>query len=486
MKKINVLLTGAGGNMGGAALKMFVSPEHKPRVNLTLLDLPTKANRKKLQLYADRHGVRIIWGDLAVYRDVLRAVNGADYVLHAAAVIPPLADHQPDLAWRVNVGGARNIVRAIKAQPDPDAVRLVNIGTVAETGDRLPPIHVGRIGDPVLPSVYDYYGCTKVEAERIVAESGLKYWVSLRQTFILTGQTAPVPIMFHMPLNTCFEACSLPDAGRVLVNVTRPDLPEDFWRRFYNIGGGPKARGVYLDFIRRSMAVSGLQPEEVYERKWFALRNFHCQWYEDSHVLNRYLDHQQLGLEEALQETAEATPWFQKTLPRLLPKGLLKQKIFAPAAYQAVDSTMRWVAEAPQRLAAFFKDRQHYESIPDWEPGFPHTPKWEDHLRLDHGYDEAKPAGELDLGDMQGTAHFRGGACLSKGMKIGDLLNKLAWRCAFGHTFELTPNSVLKGGHWCPECAPPVWNIDEQARRSPFIAQVWYHQHDPSENYVYT
>jgi hypothetical protein len=242
---------------------------------------------------------------------------------------------------------------------------------------------------------------------------------------------------------------------------------------------------VYLDFIRRSMAISGLQPEEVYERHWFALRNFHCQWYEDSDVLNRYLDHQHFGLEEALQQTADHTPWYQKVLPPLLPKMILKAALFRPAAFDAVDSTMRWVAEAPKRLTAFFKDHRSFESIPDWEPDFPQAPRWEDHLRLDHGYDEHKPLRELGSDDMVSAAHFRGGEVLSVSMKPGDLFTKLTWQCAFGHRFEMTPNSVLKGGHWCPVCTPPAWNIDEQARRSPFIAQVWYHQHDPSENYVY-
>ena len=49
----------------------------------------------------------------------------------------------------------------------------------------------------------------------------------------------------------------------------------------------------------------------------------------------------------------------------------------------------------------------------------------------------------------------------------------------------MTPNSVLKGGHWCPECAPPDWDIAPQARRSPFLAQVWRHQHDPEESVSY-
>jgi nucleoside-diphosphate-sugar epimerase len=179
---------------------------------------------------------------LTNYEDVLACVKDADIVLHGAAVIPPAADYYPDLAWRVNVESAQNIVRAIQEQPRPDEIRFVNIGTVAETGDRLPPVHVGRTGDPVKPSIFDIYGCSKVAAERVVAESGLKHWVSLRQTFIATLQSGLTPIVFHTPLNTCFELCTLRNAGLVFANVTRDDLPEDFWRRFFNIGGGENSR----------------------------------------------------------------------------------------------------------------------------------------------------------------------------------------------------------------------------------------------------
>ena len=44
---------------------------------------------------------------------------------------------------------------------------------------------------------------------------------------------------------------------------------------------------------------------------------------------------------------------------------------------------------------------------------------------------------------------------------------------------------ILYHVHWCPECAPPGWNYDEQARRSPFLAQVWHSNHDSTENNVY-
>ncbi|MFN2145112.1 MAG: NAD(P)-dependent oxidoreductase, partial [Anaerolineales bacterium] len=334
-------------------------------------------------------------------------------------------------------------------------------------------------------SAYDYYACSKVEAERIVAESGLKNWVSLRQTFILAFYLDHMPIMFHQPLNTCFEAIGLTDAGRVLVNATREDLPEEFWRRFYNIGGGPRTRGIYQNFIGRFLGIIGLKPEEVYERKWFALRNFHCQWYEDSQILNNYLHHQQQGLDDFFDEITRRTPWFQKAFARLVPRKLLKELVFKPVAYKAEDSPMRWLIDEPKRIIAFFKGRQTMESIPQWDTASPEVPGWQNYQRLDHGYDESKPLHDLNIADMRQAARFRGGECESGQMTLGDLYTPLQWRCAFNHHFSMTPNSVLKGGHWCPECAPPEWNIGQQAQRSPFLAQVWRHQHDLEESICY-
>ena len=92
---------------------------------------------------------------------------------------------------------------------------------------------------------------------------------------------------------------------------------------------------------------------------------------------------------------------------------------------------------------------------------------------------------ELGLADIQQAAEFRGGQVLSDKMSKGDLFTKLRWQCAFDHEFEATPNLILKGGHWCPECAPPDWNYDKQARRSPFLAQVWHELHSPDEDNYY-
>ena len=81
-----------------------------------------------------------------------------------------------------------------------------------------------------------------------------------------------------------------------------------------------------------------------------------------------------------------------------------------------------------------------------------------------------------------GQHDIRGGECLSDSMTKGDLFTPLRWRCQFGHEFEMTPNAVLKGGHWCPDCLPKYdpanpnpWNFEAIAAGNTFFAQVYDH-----------
>ena len=492
-----VFITGVTGSMGGAGLRELL--QRRDRFDIVTLVRASKANRAKMAQFEGEAGLRIVWGDLTRYQDVLECVNGADIVLHPAAFISPAADHDPATARAINVGSAENIVRAIKAQPDPDAVKLVNIGSVAMTGDRLYPIHVGRTGDPLKPSIYDAYACSKIDAERVVAESGLRYWVSCRQTFIAIPDTMGLmdPIMFHQPLTTCIEFCTDADSGRLLANACEDDVPDGFWRRFYNIGGGPDARITYLQLMSRVYAALGLgEPADLCERRWFALRNFHCHWFEDSARLNEYLDFQRMGVDEWIQSIIDSAPWYVK-LPRkrivraLLSTGLgkaaIRRLMMAPLAHGTPDSTQYWIQhDIPGRISAFYKDRASFDAIPDaWDDIA--QPDAQEYRRLGHGYDESLPLNDLDIAAMHRAAEFRGGCCLSQSMRAGDLCSPLRWRCWRGHEFDMTPNTVLLGGHWCPSCSPQEigWDFDEEAKHNPFFAQVWYSNHDRSEGNHY-
>src|SRR6056297_3180005 len=193
MEKETVFLTGASGSMGGVAFKELL--KRKEKFNITLLLRPSKKNKKAFKKYegethppvgekavVEKDGIKIIWGNIIDYEDVLKCVTGADYVLHPGALISPEADHKPRTTWATNYGGTTNNIKAIKEQPNRDEIKFVYIGSIAMYGDRLPPVHKIRVGDPIYPSVFDYYCLSKIAAERAVIESGLKYWASIRQT----------------------------------------------------------------------------------------------------------------------------------------------------------------------------------------------------------------------------------------------------------------------------------------------------------------
>ena len=82
-------------------------------------------------------------------------------------MVSPAADYFPKKTLKVNTTAAQYIVDAVKAQPNSDRIKVVYIGSVAQTGHRNAPVHWGRTGDPINISVYDHYAISKTIAERI-------------------------------------------------------------------------------------------------------------------------------------------------------------------------------------------------------------------------------------------------------------------------------------------------------------------------------
>lgn len=183
MNKQTIFITGATGNMGFESLSQMRDDIDK--YNIIILAMDTKRDRELLKDYMNKEGLTIRWGDLRNYSDVYECVKEADIILHIVAFVSPAADYYPKKAMDINFGSTKNIIDAIKELGREEITKFVYIGTVAETGDRMPPIHWGRVGDPIKPSMFDYYAVSKIAAERYVIESGLKYWVSLRQTGII-------------------------------------------------------------------------------------------------------------------------------------------------------------------------------------------------------------------------------------------------------------------------------------------------------------
>ncbi len=467
--KKTVFLTGASGNMGGAALAELLA--RSDRFTVKALALPKDQGHPTLQRHAGHPSLEIVWGDLARYEDVLHGVTGADQILHIGGMVSPFADHHPELTMKVNVGGARNVVQAIKAQPDPDRVQLVYIGTVAQTGHRAPPVHWGRTGDPIKISRYDHYAASKTLAEAIVAESGLKQWVSLRQTGIVHDRiwTTFDPIMFHSPFNAVLEWVTVGDSGRLAANTCEDQVPAKFWRRFYNISGGEGMRVVNHEFAAMMFSAMGLNDyRTVFRPNWFATRNFHGQWYCDGDKLEALVPFRRETLADARAMLRRAIPFYVKAGVKFAPDAV-RRRIQRLA--EAPGGPLHWLAHDDQdRIGAYFGSREDWARIPDWDRFELQTPS-PIPSKLDHGYNTCKAAAEWTLADLRQAAEFRGGRCrIDHQVEPYEMAQ---WTCALGHDFDMSPNLMLRGGHWCPTCMLDPGSYDAVAKSSPFFAQVW-------------
>ncbi len=520
--KTTVFLTGATGTMGWAGLQELLAHKEENNYVIRILARPSKKNKEKLASLADK--IEIVWGDLARYEDVLRGVAGSDIVLHVGGMVSPQADYKPRATRKVNITAAEHLRDAILAQEKQP--KLVYIGSVAQMGDRREPLHWGRAGDPICVSAYDHYGLTKALAERILTDSGIRQWVSLRQSGILYPAILKNydPIMFHVPIRGVLEWATVEDSGRLLEHVCRNDVPAEFWNRYYNIGSGADYRISNYEFECLLLDAIGCpRPEKIFNANWFTTRNFHGMWYLDGDKLEEYLHFRaNVPIKEYFAQMAKS-----KQVPAMIRfAGATKiAKLFPRCvklamramANKAVHGTQTWIKKGEKlRISAYYGSIEKYNAIPDWKH-FDLSHNSEEAVILNHGYDETKPMSEFTLEDMQKAAAFRGGKCLTtlESLKVRRLESndatfqpsnlptlepqnlwdtQLEWQCAEGHIFKASPRLILLGGHWCPECFPypyadvdnpRPWAWDKEARRNPFFAQLWSPLHDANEDNVY-
>jgi nucleoside-diphosphate-sugar epimerase len=493
LDKQRVFLTGATGCMGFASMKEMLKDSDKQ--DIVILVRSSEKNRKLLKPFMNTQGLIIVWGDLTDYRAVRECVRDCDLILHIAAFVSPAADYYPRQAMEVNYGSTRNLINAVFDLGQEKRTRFVYIGTVAETGDRMPPIHWGRVGDPVKPSIFDYYAVSKVAAERLVIESGLKYWVSLRQTGIIGSAMSKIDdaIIFHNCFDNVLEYCSDRDSARAMRHLCAyfhdGTLSESFWGHIYNIGGGESCRVDTYTMYRKVFGAIGLDSLDLFfsPRKQ-AIVNFHGQYYLDSDKLENYLHFRQDSMQyfyDSYMEELGAVRYISKAICRLpggqkLMGSILRVKFDRLARTE--HGTLRFIEENMEgHIEAYWGSRERWEALPEKLSDMKHFSDWDTVIAIDHGYDEGKPESELNWEDMNKAAQFRGGRLISRSMIQGDWSTKLEFECAFGHRFKASPRLVLEGGHWCDECERKSWNYGNRAKTDLFFAQVWNPLHEETE-----
>jgi len=146
-----VLVTGATSYLGRFLVRRLVQASYRVRC----LALPDDALEPLAAL-----PVEIVRGDVTRLDTLLEHGNGVAAIVHTAAAILP---NPATLVQRVNVEGTRNVLACAKRWGVP---RIVYLSAVSAVYARL-----------------NSYGRSKVEAERLVRESGLRYTI-LRPTMV--------------------------------------------------------------------------------------------------------------------------------------------------------------------------------------------------------------------------------------------------------------------------------------------------------------
>ncbi|HHH53895.1 MAG TPA: NAD(P)-dependent oxidoreductase, partial [Bacteroidetes bacterium] len=239
-----------------------------------------------------------------------------DFVIHLAAIIPPLADKKPALSWKVNVEGTRNLIKGIEKY-STNAFLLYS-SSISVYGDRLKNPWI-KVSDPLRPSEGDEYAKNKIEAEKIIQNSKLD-WTIFRLTAIMGGHQIS-ELMFHMPLETPLEIATPEDTARAFVHAL--NKRKQLSKKIFNLGGGEKCRIIYKDFLKRSFEISGLGKLN-FPHKTFAEKNFHCGYYADGDELENILHFRKDTIDTYFEKQKKKTNTIQKFLTGIFKKPILK------------------------------------------------------------------------------------------------------------------------------------------------------------------
>jgi nucleoside-diphosphate-sugar epimerase len=329
-KKPKILLTGASGTIGYEVLKLLYHQREK--FDITVFGTNSRRSFKRLSPFKD--GITIVRGDITNGNDVKKVCVNMDFVIHLAAIIPPLADENPELAIKVNTIGTENLIKNLELF-SPDTF-LIYSSSVSVYGDRLDKPLI-RAEDPLIPSERDEYAKTKIDAEKIIRSSKLD-WSIFRLTAVM-GEHKVSGLMFHMPLATSMEIATPEDTARAFVLAI--GYRSVISKKIFNLGGGIKCRTTYTELLSHMFEIFGLGKPD-FPDKAFAEKNFHCGYFEDGDELDNILHFRKDSMESYYEKEKLKIPLWRKW-PTFILKNQIKNQLLKKSepykAYLTNDKT---------------------------------------------------------------------------------------------------------------------------------------------------
>lgn len=149
----SILITGGTGSFGQAFVPLTLA-RYNPR-RIVIFSRDEMKQWEMAKLFADDPRVRFFIGDIRDKERLYRALDGIDYVVHAAATkIVPIAEYNPFDCIKTNIIGAMNLIDACI---DQNVKRIVALST-------------DKASSPI-----NLYGATKLASDKLFVASNSSY-----------------------------------------------------------------------------------------------------------------------------------------------------------------------------------------------------------------------------------------------------------------------------------------------------------------------
>lgn len=299
----NILLTGAFGNVGQHTVERLC--ESNQDYKIRCFDLKNRNNEKVQKCLSAKYDFETVWGDIRDETKINQIIKNIDCIIHLAAIIPPLADELPKLAYSVNVEGSRNLIKAAESQNQP--IKFIFASSVAVFGSRMnlpPPRTIHEIPSPLK---HDNYAKHKVIIEEELKTSDLN-WTILR-----FGVVTPFEInwnipalLYEVPLNQRVEICDTRDVALACTNAINAPTTN----KILLIGGGKDCQMLQKEYIEKMLNAMGIGmlPDQAFKVPTNNKDYFHLDWL-DTTEAQEILGFQEHSFEDFVSDFKEKIGW---------------------------------------------------------------------------------------------------------------------------------------------------------------------------------
>jgi len=198
-----ILITGGTGSLGTALVQRLLSGKNGNPSSITVFSRG-EARQHEMRMKYPSDKLHFVIGDVRDYQAVLGVVANADIVIHTAALKHlKTCEDNPIEAVKTNVGGALNIIQAVKE------------------GNAHPEVVVGVSTDKAcLPT--NIYGATKFIQERLFIsanKNSATRYICVRYGNVIASQGSVIPLFQRQIRNGGTVTVTDPSMTRFLVSL---------------------------------------------------------------------------------------------------------------------------------------------------------------------------------------------------------------------------------------------------------------------------